>query len=68
LGRSFIFGDCLKAGQCRPVLSNTTMLGIRLLFTPKTVQARGKAASQVTLKWMHFRQSGARFSTDRAYY
>lgn len=39
-----------NAGHCLPVLSKTTTLGIRRLFTPNTVHARGNLASQVTLK------------------
>lgn len=57
---SCILGDFLKKGQCLPVERNTTALGSSRDFTPKTEHPRGKLLSQVTEKYTHLRQFGAR--------
>ena len=48
-----------KAKQCLPVDKNTSIEGRFLHFTPKSRQERGKAGSQVILKCLQRKQSGA---------
>jgi len=54
-----IFGFCSKDGQCLPVASYTSILGMRRLFISNKVQDLGSLGSQLTLKYMHLRQLGA---------
>jgi len=50
----------IKAKQCFPVEINTSMEGRFLHFIPKSAQDLGKDVSQVILKCLHLKQSGAR--------
>ncbi len=53
-----------KEGQCLPVAPKTSSEGRFLLLIPNTRQERGKAGSQVILKYWHFRQLGAVVDTS----
>ncbi|MDR2658903.1 MAG: hypothetical protein LBC27_02780 [Spirochaetaceae bacterium] len=48
----------VKAGQARPVAAKTSTDGSERHFMSNCSQARGKAASQLTLKNLHFKQFG----------
>ena len=51
-------GRAANEGQCCFVALNTFTDGRARHFMPNCVQQRGKAASQLTLKNLHFRQFG----------
>ncbi len=46
-----------------PVALLTTTEGRSFDLTPNTLQLLGKLGSQVTAKWIHFRQLGGRSGT-----